>query len=55
MNRNLSKIPSDYQGLLRKVKETLVEGQQRIEAERVAADIFLNNLLLENGHARRMN
>ncbi len=28
-------IPSDYQGLLRKVKETLIEGQQRIEAERV--------------------
>jgi hypothetical protein len=32
---NLLKIPSDYQGLLRKVKATLIEGQQRIEAERV--------------------
>jgi hypothetical protein len=35
MKHNFSKIPSDYQGLLRKVKETLIEGQQRIEAERV--------------------
>ena len=34
-SKNSPKIPSDYQGLLKKVKETLIEGQQRIEAERV--------------------
>lgn len=28
-------IPSDYAGLLKKVKETLIEGQKRIESERV--------------------
>ena len=28
-------IPSDYAGLLKRVKEALVEGQKRIESERV--------------------
>jgi len=31
----LSIIPSDYASLLKQVKQTLIEGQQRIEAERV--------------------
>lgn len=35
MNQNPSHIPSDYNSLLRKVKETLIEGQKRIESERV--------------------
>ena len=35
MKRNLAKVPSDYNALIRRVKEILIEGQQRIEAERV--------------------
>ncbi|MBL8013136.1 MAG: thermonuclease family protein [Candidatus Omnitrophica bacterium] len=35
MKNNPSKIPSEYASLLRRVKETLLEGQRRIESERV--------------------
>lgn len=35
MTRKLSKIPSDYNALLKQVREVLIEGQRRIESERV--------------------
>lgn len=35
MKTKLNSIPSDYPSLLKKVKEALIEGQRRIESERV--------------------
>ena len=44
--RNLTiKIPSDYNGLLRRVKETLIEGQRRIESQRVRTYWETGNLI----------